>query len=861
MLNKNPEDLHLNATDGTQEHTPVIQQYLAFKSQYPDKLLFFRMGDFYELFYEDARRIARLLDIALTSRGQSAGQPVPMAGVPHHAVETYLARLIRMGESIVICEQVGVPMPGKGPVERQVVRILTPGTVTDDGMLDERRDNILMALHAEGRRTGLAALDISGGRMLIMELEGEDPLNTELARLQPAEILINEDAPRPVTPRSTGKLTPRPAWYFATDAATRLLKEQFGVPDLAGFGCEHMPLAIAAAGCLLQYARDTQCSTLPHIQSLRVETPADCIILDSISRRNLELDTAISGNREHTLLNILDTTATTMGGRLLRRWLHRPIRDRHTLQLRHSAVAALIHSRNFIVFLEPLRAIGDMERILARIALRTARPRDLLQLRHALTVLPELSELMAAIDTPRLQQLTKDITCLPALRELLARALVAKPPHTLREGGVIARGYDAELDQLLQLSEDAGALLLQIETRERERTGLSTLKVGYNRVHGYYIEISRNQSSTVPQDYHRRQTLKSTERFITPELKSFEDKVLSARDRALAREKYLYDELLETLVAHLAPLQTTGMAVAELDVMVSFAERAVTLNLSQPQLTEEPGITIRGGRHLVVEQIQTEPFIANDLALSRERSMLIITGPNMGGKSTYMRQTALIVILAHIGSYVPADQAILGPVDRIFTRIGASDDLAAGRSTFMVEMTETANILHNATAHSLVLMDEIGRGTGTTDGLALAWACAECLAGTIGAWCLFATHFFELTAVPGFYPTAANVHLDAVEHGDEIIFLHAVAEGPASRSYGLQVAQLAGIPRHVLARAREILQEPVAPQDIPATQSQKDLFQAAHPVLRHVQAINPDELSPRQALELIYLLKDKVRQE
>jgi DNA mismatch repair protein MutS len=848
-----------NFTDSL-EHTPVIQQYLGFKTQYPDKLLFFRMGDFYELFYEDARRIARLLDIALTSRGQSAGQPVPMAGVPYHAVETYLARLIRMGESVVICEQVGDPMPGKGPVERRVMRVLTPGTVTDDVMLDERRDNLLLALHAEGLRTGLAALDISGGRMLIMELDDQDALDTELARLQPAEVLISEDRSRQKTLRTGIRLTPRPSWNFHTDTATRLIKEQFGVSNLAGLGCEHLPLAIAAAGCLLQYARDTQCSTLPHIQSLRVETPADCIVMDSICRRNLELDTSIYGKREHALLHVLDTTATAMGGRLLRRWLHRPLRDRPALQLRHAAVAALIHNRNFIAFLEPLRAIGDMERILARIALRSARPRDLLQLRNALTLLPALSKLLAAIDTPRLRQILEDLHCLPELRELLARALVETPPLTLRDGGVIARDYDAELDELLRLSEDAGAFLVNLETRERERTGLSTLNVGYNRVHGYYIEISRNQGKTVPPDYHRRQTLKSTERFITPELKSFEDKILNARDKSLAREKYLYDELLETLIVHLAPLQTTGRAISELDVLASFAERAVTLDLCRPQLVEEPGITIKGGRHLVVEQIQTEPFIANDLVFNRDRSMLIITGPNMGGKSTYMRQTALIVILAHIGSYVPADEAILGPVDRIYTRIGASDDLAAGRSTFMVEMTETANILRNATRQSLVLMDEIGRGTGTTDGLALAWACAEHLAGTTGAWCLFATHFFELTALPDFYPTAANVHLDAVEHGDEIIFLHSVAEGPASRSYGLQVAQLAGIPGTVLARARERMQSlDTLPAQAPVSR-QNELFQTTHPLLRCLQETNPDELTPKQALDLLYLLKDNLRQ-
>ena len=845
-----------------EEHTPVIQQYLGFKARHPDQLLFFRMGDFYELFYDDARRIARLLDIALTSRGQSAGEPVPMAGVPYHAAETYLARLMRMGESVVICEQVGEPVPGKGPVERKVSRILTPGTVTDDIMLDERRDNLLMALHADGPRTGLAVLDCSGGRMLVMELDNQDALATEVARLQPAEVLTcDDDKAWPEVLDTKARFTSRPAWHFDTDTAVRLLKEQFGGADLAGFGCAHMPLALAAAGCLLQYTRDTQCATLPHIQSLRVEIPSDCIILDSISRRNLELDTAISGKHEHTLMNVFDTTVTAMGARLLRRWLHRPIRDQRILHQRHAAVEALLDDRRFIAFLDPLHAVGDLERILARIALRSARPRDLLQLRRALTVLPEITALLAAVDAPRLQQMLADISTMPELREVLERALTESPPLTLRDGGVIACGYDAELDELRQLSADAGAFLVKLEAKERERTGLSTLKVGYNRVHGYYLEVSRNQGSTVPEDYHRRQTLKSTERFITPELKNFEDRILSARGRALAREKYLYDELLDRLSAQLAPLQMTSAAVSELDVLVSFAERALTLNLSKPHLTEAPGISIRGGRHPVVEQVRTEPFIANDLELGPERTMLIVTGPNMGGKSTYMRQTALIVILAHIGSYVPADEATLGPVDRIFTRIGASDDLAAGRSTFMVEMTETANIIHNATSQSLVLMDEIGRGTGTTDGLALAWACAEHLAATTGALCLFATHFLELTALADAHANVANVHLDAVEHGEEIIFLHTVTAGPASHSYGLQVARLAGIPRHILERAREKLQEPVTPQQPSGAGLQNDLFQSVPPLVRQLRDLNPDDLSPKQALELLYLLKDRLAKE
>ncbi|MBM2829777.1 MAG: mismatch repair protein MutS [Gammaproteobacteria bacterium] len=838
-------------------HTPVIQQYLGFKAQYPDKLLFFRMGDFYELFYEDARKAARLLDIALTSRGKSAGESIPMAGVPFHAADSYLAKLIRMGESVVICEQIGDPATCKGPVERKVVRIMTPGTVTDDGLLDAHADNLLVAIHAVDNRYGLSVLDISCGRLIVMELDESDALDSELERLHPAEILISEAMALRNNLESSHNVTVRPPWHFDVDTATSLIKHQFGVTDLAGLGCNTMPLAIAATGCLLHYTQETQCSALPHIQTLRVESRQDSIILDAVSRRNLELDSGLSGVKDHSLLRVIDTTSTPMGRRLLRRWLHQPLRDRQTLRLRHAAVAALLLNRNFIQFLEPLRVMGDMERILARIALKSARPRDLIQLRNTLAVLPAIQEHLTDIDTPLLQTLKSHIRDFPEIHNLLARAVIDAPPQTIREGGVIAGGYDAELDKLRQLSNNAGQFLLNLEARERERTGLSTLKVGYNRVHGYYIEISRVQSRDVPQDYNRRQTLKSTERFITPELKSFEDKILSAREKALAREKLLYDELLDQLCDQLLPLQTASRSIAELDVLVCFAERAVTLNLNPPQLTDTPGISICGGRHLVVEQIQTQPFIANDLELNKDRCMLIITGPNMGGKSTYMRQTALIVILAHIGCYVPADEAELGPIDRIFTRIGAADDLAGGRSTFMVEMTETANILNNATANSLVLMDEIGRGTGTRDGLALAWACAEYLARETGALSMFATHYFELTALPEHVDGVANVHLDAVEHGDEIIFLHAVKEGPTNRSYGLQVAQLAGIPKVVISQAKQYMQELESLHGQNAY-PQEDLFEQPHPLLQAFVEINPDEITPKQALELLYNLRKKL---
>ncbi|OGT64806.1 MAG: DNA mismatch repair protein MutS [Gammaproteobacteria bacterium RIFCSPLOWO2_02_FULL_47_50] len=832
-----------------------MQQYLGFKSQHPDKLLFFRMGDFYELFYEDARKAARLLDIALTSRGQSAGKSIPMAGVPFHAADSYLARLVRMGESVVICEQIGDPVPGKGPVERKIVRIMTPGTVTDDGMLDERKDNLLIAIHSAGEQCGLAVLDISCGRLLVMELDDQEALISELERLKPAEILISETSSLGKELLKSYNLTRRPDWDFHADTAISLIHQQFGVINLSGFGCEHMALAIAATGCLLQYTRETQCSGLPHIQALRVEMQGDSVILDANSRRNLELDTSIAGNKDHSLLRVIDSTSTVMGGRMLRRWINRPIRNHKILRLRQAAVESLITNRYFISFHNSLRSIADMERILARIALKSARPRDLIQIRNALGILPAIKLLLLKLDTPLLQEINGRIHDFTEIHTLLDRALLDEPPLTIRDGGVIASGYDKELDKLRITSTGASDYLLDLENRERQRSGLSTLKAGYNRVHGYYIEISRNQSTHVPQDYIRRQTLKATERYITPELKAFEDRILSAQEKAQAREQWLYEELLEKLCSQLEALFNTSSAIAELDVLVCFAERAVTLGLNTPRLTDKPGIWVEGGRHPVVEQMLPKPFISNGVELNPERSLLIITGPNMGGKSTYMRQTALIVILAHIGACVPAETAIIGPVDRIFTRIGAADDLAGGQSTFMVEMTETANILNNATAQSLVLMDEIGRGTSTLDGLALARAAAEYLARNTAAMTMFATHYFELTNLPDYLENAANVHLDAVEHGDEIIFLHVVKDGPASQSYGLQVARLAGIPKTVLTRAKIHLEEADHLHGQERTQLVNDLFQTSHPLEKLIAETNPDELSPRQALELLYQLK------
>ncbi|MFP5344275.1 MAG: DNA mismatch repair protein MutS [Gammaproteobacteria bacterium] len=837
-------------------HTPVMRQYLRIKADYPGLLLFYRMGDFYELFYDDARQAARLLDITLTARGRSAGAPVPMAGVPVHAMESYLARLVKLGQRVAICEQTGDPAKAKGPVERQVVRIVTPGTASDESLLEARRDSLLCAVHYLDQRYGVAALDMSSGRFVLSEAATPEALHNELARLQPAELLVSEALPEQNFPSTRGVVR-RPPWHFDIHTATRQLSAQFGTRDLSGFGCDAFPVALAAAGALLEYARETQKGALPHVRGLQVEQRSDSLILDAVTRRNLEIETNLSGGAEYTLAAVFDRCATTMGSRCLRRWLNRPLRERRTLTLRQDAIGALLQSPARTALRERLDGIGDVERILARVALKSARPRDLTQLRASLEALPQLRALLGTLDSSRLRELDNTIAHYPEITERLTRALVENPPMLLRDGGVIAPGYDAELDGLRSLRENAGQYLVDLEARERARSGIANLKVAYNQVHGYYIEVTRAQSERVPEDYQRRQTLKGVERYITPELKSFEDKALSAAERALAREKALYDELLESLLAPLPALQATAQALAELDVLCNLAERAETLNLSAPDLTGEPGIVIEGGRHPVVEQALAAPFVANDLELNDARRMLIITGPNMGGKSTYMRQCALIVLLAHIGSFVPARRAVIGPVDRIFTRIGSADELASGRSTFMVEMTETANILHNATEHSLVLMDEVGRGTSTFDGLSLAWAAAAHLARKVRAFTLFATHYFELTALPQTCDNIANVHLDAVEHGHGIVFLYAVKEGPANQSYGLQVAALAGVPPEVIEQARqrlrlleqESLMAPPSPQLplLPAS--------STHPLIEAMSAVQPDELTPKEALEALYRLK------
>ncbi|SFR76573.1 DNA mismatch repair protein MutS [Marinobacter daqiaonensis] len=854
-------------------HTPMIRQYLKIKGEHPNEILFYRMGDFYELFYDDARKTAELIDITLTARGQSGGHPIPMAGVPYHAAENYIARLVRAGQSIAICEQVGDPATAKGPVERKVVRIITPGTLSDEAFLEDRRDNLLTAIFNRRDAFGIATLDISSGRFAVCELDGVDALQEEIQRLKPAEVLISEDFPYGEVLEGLSGIRRQGPWLFEADTAHRLLTQQLQVRDLTGFGCEDLTLAISAAGCLLQYARETQRTGLPHIRKLTRERREDAVVLDATSRRNLEIDTNLLGGHQHTLAWVMDRTATAMGARQLRRWLNRPLRDVAEVHHRQHAVSALLDGFHYEPVHDLLKQVGDIERILARVALRSARPRDLARLRDALGTLPALQKALEPVNSHHVVRLATLISEYPQLSELLERAINDNPPVVIRDGGVIREGFDDELDDLRNISENAGQYLLDVETRERERTGINTLKVGYNRVHGYYIEISRAQSGQAPADYIRRQTLKNAERFITPELKEFEDKALSAKSRALAREKGLYDDLLETLAGQLPELQDSAQALAELDVLANFAERATSLRFTAPEFREGPGLVMEAGRHPVVEQLLDEPFVPNNLLMDEQRRMLVITGPNMGGKSTYMRQTALIALLAYCGSFVPADRAILGPVDRIFTRMGSSDDIAGGRSTFMVEMTETANILHNATGHSLVLMDEVGRGTSTFDGLSLAWATAEHLARDIGCYTLFATHYFELTQLAEQLDHAVNVHLTATEHEDSIVFLHTVHDGPASQSYGLQVAQLAGVPQSVIRQARSQLRRlegenepggtssgrPATPETAQTTVAlQGDMFASLEPsqVERALSGIDPDDLSPRQALEQLYRLRE-----
>ena len=849
-----------------EKHTPMMQQYLRIKAQHPDMLVFYRMGDFYELFYEDAERAARLLDITLTRRGESAGAPIKMAGVPHHSVEQYLARLVKLGESVAICEQIGDPDAARGPVERQVTRIVTPGTLTDAALLEDKRDNVLLALTRARATLGLAWLSLASGHFAIMETAVGN-LAAELERLAPSEILVPDDATAELLNGSPAPVKRLPPWQFEIESARSILTRQFETRDLSGFGAADLTAALGAAGALIEYARATQGTAIAHIRGMVVEQEQAWVRMDPATRRNLELTETIRGEPAPTLFSLLDACATGMGSRLLRHTLHHPLRDRAALTARLGAVQALIGDSGAQPWRDlhgMLKQCVDVERITARIALKSARPRDLSGLRETLECLPQLSATLAARPAPRLAELARALAPQDELSALLGSAIKPLPAAVLREGGVIADGYDAELDELRALQSNCGEFLVGLEARERARTGIANLKVEYNRVHGFYIEVTRAQSDKVPDDYRRRQTLKNAERYITPELKTFEDKALSAQERALSREKLLYDQLLDKLAAHIPALQRAAGALAEADLVCAFAGLAAQSDYCPPEFTDEQVIEIEAGRHPVVER-QVEHFIANGTRLSGARQMLIVTGPNMGGKSTYMRQVALIALLAHCGSFVPAKRARLGPLDAIYTRIGAADDIAGGRSTFMVEMTEAATILHHATPQSLVLMDEVGRGTSTLDGLALAWAIARHLVERNRSLALFATHYFEMTRLAEDFRQIANVNLDAVEHKNGIVFLHNVEEGPASRSYGLEVAGLAGVPGSVIRAARKRLAE--LEEHGLAAGPQRDMFAAGaqaardeaaaeeHAVLARLRELDPDALTPKEALDLLYRLR------
>ena len=845
-------------------HTPVMQQWLRAKAEHADKLLFFRMGDFYELFYEDAEQAARQLDITLTARGQSAGKPIPMAGIPYHAADGYLAKLVKLGVSVAICEQIGDPALAKGPVERAVTRIVTPGTLTDANLLDDKNDSLLLALAVDRQRAGLAWLNLANGDLRLLETS-LDALPAHFERLRPAELLL-ADGHRSGLPEHRAVSQHLPEWHFDTRAAAHALAEHFGTRDLAGFGVHNEDLALAAAGALYRYAQATQLQALAHVTQLTVEHEGSYLRLDAATRRNLEISETLRGEAAPTLLSLLDTCATSMGSRWLRHCLHHPLTERGISRGRHEAVAALVGDAGngpYSDLAKALAGFADIDRIAARVALKSARPRDLSSLRDSLARLDGIRPIVGAGDTAtRLAELAAALATPQACVNLLTQAVALEPAALIREGGVIAPGYNADLDELRAIQHNCGAFLIELEARERTRSGIANLKVEYNKVHGFYIEVTHANVEKIPDDYRRRQTLKNAERYITPELKTFEDKALSANERALALEKQLWDELLGALMIHIPILQRIARAIAELDGLTAFAAAAVRHDYRQPEFCEEAAIEIEAGRHPVVErQIDTQlgTFIANDTRLSPARRMLLITGPNMGGKSTYMRQAALIVLLAHCGSFVPAARCRLGPIDAIYTRIGASDDLASGRSTFMVEMTEAAAILNGATDKSLVLMDEIGRGTSTFDGVALAFAIARHLIEKNRAWTLFSTHYFELTRLAQDYPVCANVHLDAVEHGHKIVFMHSVEEGPASQSYGVQVAALAGMPPAVVREARRRLA--LLENREVGTLTQPDLFASApplpeppHPALDALRDLNPDELSPREALEKLYQL-------
>ena len=882
---RNPQTIQTTASriepQADERVSPLLRQYAGIKKEFPDTLLLFRMGDFYELFFDDARRASELLDIALTSRGRAGGEPIPMAGVPHHALETYLVRLVEQGESAAICEQIGDPSTSKGPVERGVVRVVTPGTLTDMELLSERRQCLLAALARSGARWGLAVAELSAGRLVLMEGEGEQALEAELQRLQPAELLFSDSELEESVPAVPGSRCRQPSWYFDAVAAERALCEFFQVRDLKGYGCAGMELAVGAAGCALQYMRHTQRQAMPVLDGIQVQRLDDSLTLDAATRRNLEIDSSLAGDRRASLIGVVDTALTPMGGRLLGSWIRQPLRDVAELEARLEAVETLRSCELWPPLRTLLQDISDLERICGRIGLRSARPRDLVALRQTLQRLPEIAALLQSAPSARLVQLRENLGDHGELFDYLERALVESPPALARDGSVFAPGFDANLDELRRLDRDADQMLAELEERERRATGVGNLRIRYNRVFGYAIEVSRTQADKMPANYVRRQTLKQAERYVTEELTDLEQRILSARERALARELELYEALLDHLQGPLAALRTAANAIAGIDVLAAFAERATTLGWCRPQLIRDQRLNIEDGRHPVVEKCLQEPFTPNHTHLGGEEpKMLLITGPNMGGKSTYMRQVALIAILAHAGSFVPATSAAVPLLDRVFTRIGASDDLAGGRSTFMVEMAETAEILRNATASSLVLMDEIGRGTGTYDGLALARASVEWLARGAQPLTLFATHYFELTRLADRLAGVGNAHVDCAEVEGGIRFLYALKKGPASRSYGLQVARLAGVPARVVENARRHLQRleketqrqlgtprheedqlilgveesPGAGADL----KQSPMPAPPHPALVELWSIDPAELTPRAALDLIYRWRDQV---
>ncbi|TCB20373.1 DNA mismatch repair protein MutS [Acinetobacter sp. ANC 5045] len=865
-------------------HTPMMQQYLRVKMEHPHSLMFYRMGDFYELFFDDAHKAAKLLGITLTHRGKTSGKPIPMAGVPYHAAEGYLARLVKKGETVVICEQIG-EVTGKGPVERGVVRIITPGTLTDDALLNSHQSSNLVSLCLQQNQIGIALLDLSAGIFKVQQMDYlPEQLAIELSRLMPSEIVVDEDIVDPNIIEQVKKqldcpVTKRPNVDFNLNNAQKTLCDQFAVSSLSGFGIDHLPLAKAAAAALIHYAKETQKTALPHIRSIQLEQSSDFIALDPVTRRNLEL---VEPLFEHgtSLCQLINDCQTAMGSRLLSRTLMQPLRDTALLDARLDAIQALIQGYHESPVRLVLKEISDIERVLSRVALGSARPRDLVQLRQACAQIPylrhALQPIVSAQQSALIQNLNEELGDFHGLHQRLMQAIVENPPVLLRDGNVIAEGFDSELDELRKIRDHAGQFLIDLEVKERQESGIPTLKIGYNRVSGYYIELTRAQAEQAPEHYIRRQTLKNAERYITPELKSFEDKVLSSESRALAREKMLFEMLLDELRQDIAQLQMMSSAIAQIDLLANFAHQARLRNWARPEYSPEIGIKITVGRHPVVEALSKTAFTPNDTLLDYNHRLAIITGPNMGGKSTYMRQTALIALLGYCGSYVPAQTAVLGPIDRVFTRIGSADDLSTGKSTFMVEMTETSQILHHATSQSLVLMDEVGRGTSTYDGLSLAWACVLDLSKRIKCLCLFATHYFELTELSK-ESGVDNYHVTAKEMNGNLILLHKVQQGPASQSHGLQVAKLAGIPANVIKEAQNrlrILEKQqhknvnLAVQDdlfAPATSSAEPEViervievEKPSPALDLLRSIDVDNLTPRQALEQLYALKEQL---